>query len=80
MSGGIFQTGLHDRWRVRLLPPVALCGLPFRAAEDVPLARTSRVCTVGIFALNIIIGGLIGGLALLTGLLFGVVHTVREII
>ena len=36
--------------------------------------------TVGIFALNIIIGGLIGGLALITGLLFGIVHTVREII
>ena len=36
--------------------------------------------TVGIFALNIIIGGLIGGLALITGLLFGIVHTVCEII
>ena len=36
--------------------------------------------TVGIFALNIIIGGLIGGLALISGLLFGIVHTVREII
>ena len=36
--------------------------------------------TVGIFALNIIIGGLIGGLALIAGLLFGVIHTIREII
>ena len=36
--------------------------------------------TVGIFALNLIIGGLIGGLTLIIGLLLGVVHTIREII
>ena len=36
--------------------------------------------TVGIFALNIIIGGLIGGLALIVGLLLGIIHTIREII
>ena len=36
--------------------------------------------TVGIFALNIIIGGLIGGLALIIGLLLGICHTIREII
>ena len=36
--------------------------------------------TVGIFALNIIIGGLIGGLALIVGLLLGLIHTIREII
>lgn len=36
--------------------------------------------TVGIFALNIIIGGLIGGLALIIGLLLGIIHTIREII
>ena len=36
--------------------------------------------TVGIFALNIIVGGLIGGLALIIGLLLGVVHTIQEII
>ena len=36
--------------------------------------------TVGIFALNIIIGGLIGGLALIIGLLLGIYHTIREII
>lgn len=36
--------------------------------------------TVGILTLNIIIGGLIGGLALIIGLLLGVVHTIREII
>mgnify|MGYP001547194636 CR=1 FL=1 len=35
--------------------------------------------TVGIFALNIIIGGLIGGLALIVGLLLGLIHTIREI-
>lgn len=35
--------------------------------------------TVGVFALNIILGGLIGGLALIIGLLLGVVHTIREI-
>ena len=32
--------------------------------------------TVGIFALNIIIGGLIGGLALIVGLLLGIIHTI----
>ena len=36
--------------------------------------------TVGIFALNIIIGGLIGGLALIIGLPLGIYHTIREII
>ena len=36
--------------------------------------------TVGIFALNIIIGGLIGGLALIVGILLGIIHTIREII
>ena len=36
--------------------------------------------TVGIFALNIIIGGLIGGLALIVGLLLGIIHTIRDII
>ena len=36
--------------------------------------------TVGIFALNIIIGGLIGGLAFFIGLLLGIIHTIREII
>ena len=36
--------------------------------------------TVGIFALNIIIGGLIGGLALIVWLLLGIIHTIREII
>jgi len=35
--------------------------------------------SVGIFALNLIIGGLIGGLAFFIGLLVGVVHTIREI-
>ena len=34
----------------------------------------------GIFALNIIIGGLIGGLALIVGLLLGIIHTIRDII
>ena len=34
----------------------------------------------GIFALNLIIGGLIGGLAFFIGLLLGVIHTSREII
>ena len=36
--------------------------------------------SVGIFALNLIIGGLIGGLAFFNGLLLGVIHTIREII
>lgn len=36
--------------------------------------------TVGIFALNIIIGGLIGGLVLIVGVLLGIIHTIREII
>ena len=36
--------------------------------------------TVGVFALNIIVGGLIGGLILIAGLLLGVIHTIREII
>lgn len=36
--------------------------------------------TVGVFALNLIIGGLIGGLALIIGLMLGVVHTFQEII
>ena len=31
--------------------------------------------SVGIFALNLIIGGLIGGLAFFIGLLLGVIHT-----
>ena len=35
--------------------------------------------TVGVFALNIILGGLIGGLALIIGLLLGVIHTIWEI-
>jgi len=30
--------------------------------------------------LNLIIGGLIGGLAFFIGLLLGVIHTIREII
>jgi len=34
--------------------------------------------SVGIFALNLIIGGLIGGLAFFIGLLLGVIHTIRE--
>ena len=36
--------------------------------------------TVGIFAVNLIVGGLIGGLALIIGLLVGIAHTIREII
>ncbi|WP_342760550.1 DUF6050 family protein, partial [Faecalibacterium sp. DFI.5.82] len=36
--------------------------------------------SVGIFALNLIIGGLIGGLAFFIGLLLGIIHTIREII
>lgn len=36
--------------------------------------------TVGVLAVNIIVGGLIGGLALITGLMLGIVHTIREII
>lgn len=36
--------------------------------------------TVGIFAVNLIVGGLIGGLALIVGLLRGIIHTIREII
>ena len=36
--------------------------------------------TVGSFALNLIIGGLIGGLALIIGLMLGIFHTIREII
>ena len=36
--------------------------------------------TVGLFALNIILGGLIGGLALIIGVLFGIIHTIQEII
>ena len=36
--------------------------------------------SVGIFALNLIIGGLIGGLAFFFWLLLGVIHTIREII
>lgn len=36
--------------------------------------------TVGVFAVNIIVGGLIGGLALIIGLMLGIVHTIREII
>jgi hypothetical protein len=34
--------------------------------------------SVGIFALNLIIGGLIGGLAFFIGLLLGVIHTIRR--
>lgn len=36
--------------------------------------------TVGIFAINLIVGGLIGGIALIVGLLLGIIHTIREII
>lgn len=36
--------------------------------------------TVGIFAVNLIVGGLIGGLALIIGLLVGIARTIREII
>lgn len=36
--------------------------------------------TVGVLAVNIIVGGLIGGLALIIGLMLGIVHTIREII
>jgi len=35
--------------------------------------------SVGVFALNLIVGGLIGGLAFFVGLLIGVFHTIREI-
>lgn len=34
--------------------------------------------TVGVFALDAIIGGLIGGFALIIGLALGVLHTVRD--
>ena len=34
--------------------------------------------SVGIFALNLIIGGLIGGLAFFIGLLLGVIHTIEK--
>ena len=33
--------------------------------------------SVGIFALNLIIGGLIGGRAFFIGLLRGIIHTIR---
>ena len=36
--------------------------------------------TIGVLAVNIIVGGLIGGLALIIGLMLGIVHTIREII
>lgn len=36
--------------------------------------------TVGIFAINLILGGLTGGLALIAGLMLGIIHTIREII
>jgi len=36
--------------------------------------------TVGVLAVNLIVGGLIGGLALIIGLMLGIVHTIREII
>ncbi len=35
--------------------------------------------TVGVIALNAVIGGLIGGLALVIRLALGVLHTIREI-
>lgn len=35
--------------------------------------------SVGVFALNLIVGGLIGGHAFFIGLLLGIVHTIREI-
>ena len=36
--------------------------------------------TVGVLALNFIVGGLIGGLALIVGVLLGIFHTIREFI
>lgn len=36
--------------------------------------------TLGVLAVNIIIGGLFGGLALIIGLMLGIIHTIREII
>lgn len=68
---------------MRLLPYVDLRWITVRHPEDVPLARSQRYGisgSVGIFALNLIIGGLIGGLAFFIGLLLGVIHTIREII
>lgn len=36
--------------------------------------------TVGIVALNLIVGGLIGGLALISGIFIGIVHTIQELL
>lgn len=36
--------------------------------------------TLGVLAVNFIVGGLIGGLALIIGLMLGIIHTIREII
>jgi len=36
--------------------------------------------TVGVLALNLIVGGLIGGLALIAGVLLGIFHTICEFI
>ena len=57
---------------------IALCLAAF--FKPVYMADGGISGTVGIFALNIIIGGLIGGLALIVGLLLGIIHTIREII
>ena len=58
-------------------------GLPFAsggcASGSFPAVTVSPAQSAS-FALNLIIGGLIGGLAFFIGLLLGVIHTIREII
>lgn len=57
-------------------------GLPFgirRMSLWLVPSGNSISGSVGVFALNLIVGGLIGGLAFFIGLLLGVVHTIREI-
>ena len=62
---------------------VALRRLPVRHPQDVPLARSFRVRHIW-HGRNLRTQhhhrGLIGGLALIVGLLLGIIHTIREII
>ena len=61
-----------------------LCvGFPFGIRRMCPLARPLRLRHIRHsrnLRTQLIIGGLIGGLALIVGLLLGLIHTIREII
>ena len=69
----VYMEMVYDYFLMYALPYSASegCASPCPRLWHIKYSRNLR---------TIIIGGLIGGLALIAGLLFGVIHTIREII